>query len=272
MNITKFILASVLISTSVLVAMTPANAETFSTESKGVVQFEKGSGLTNPVDPTIDEPVIIIPPEEEHNGTQGLLRFDQISNLNFGTMKISGSEQTAPASYVPLNQEKTEFAPVYLEVTDERGSNQGWKVSAVADEFKAVDKATGMAVPGADPLKGAKISFKNSSIRNHSNIPAEELSLVTPNAVTSFTLQADTTTDTATLITSAENQGMGIWPTSFFDQSSGATTPNKFVKTAENQEIPTDDSVTLSVPGTTKKSEAYKYVSQISWTLADTPE
>ena len=42
--------------------------------------------------------------------------------------------------------------------------------------------------------------------------------------------------------------------------------------TAENQEIPTDDSVTLSVPGTTKKSEAYKYVSQISWTLADTPE
>lgn len=267
MKQSKIILSSLLVSSILLASGGVALAADTSATTDGIVQFKDASGEKNPVDPTEEDPKPVDP--EIPVGTDGLLRLDQVPTLNFGTVEIKGQEVKAPVQYVKLN--KTDgsllyYVPAYLQVTDERGTNAGWSVSAQLDSFKAVDKTTNQVVSGVEPLKGATVSFKNGQVKNHSGLTATEVASSQPTAYDVIDLEANDTVGAQKILGATAEKGMGTWTNSYYTNDGSLLAP----PTA--QTVETDNSIELSIPGTAKKSKEYNYVSTITWTVSDTPD
>ncbi|MBC2098828.1 WxL domain-containing protein [Listeria booriae] len=137
----------------------------------------------NPLDPDSPTPATPDPADPTNPGTgnSGELTIDFLSNIDFGTQKVSGTSET----YKALNTNP------YIQVTDKRGNGDGWVLTASATDFK----------DGNNVLKGAEMSFKNGQVRtqadNQSTAPTA--SDVTLNGSAQPVFQA------------AANAGMGTW-------------------------------------------------------------
>lgn len=210
-----------------------------STTSKGDVTFEKNLEPSTPQDPDTNNPVEPTDPEVTPP-TSGPLSIDYISTLHFGTQKISGNDEVYYAQMDKLKDTKTGETvekPNYVQVTDNRGSNAGWKLTVVQDgQFKN----------GESELKGATLQFKSptmkSSKKSDANTPAASEMTLNPDGKTSVDA-----------ITAKANQGMGTWFDTFGTDVEAAA-----------------KSISLSVPGDTAKTEG-KYSTSLTWTLTDTP-
>ncbi|MHC5252785.1 WxL domain-containing protein [Listeria kieliensis] len=210
-----------------------------STTSKGDVTFEKNTDPSGPKDPDTDKPVEPTDPEITPP-TSGPLSIDYVSTIHFGTQKISGNDEVYYASLDKLKDTETgdiNEKPNFVQITDNRGSNAGWKLTVVQDaQFKN----------GSSELTGAKLKLINPTLKSSKKTDAN-----TPTA-SEIVLNPDGTTSADAIVAQA-NQGMGTW----FD------TFGKDVTEAAK-------SISLSVPGDTAKIEG-KYSTTLTWTLADTP-
>jgi hypothetical protein len=221
-------------------------------ESKANVTFkadDEGS-TTDPGNP--GEPDGPGEPDEGDgdNGNGGPLRIDYVTNINFGEQTISGSN----AEYHPLltpwthnkgqESEKRVFIPQFVQVTDNRGTNEGWELQVSRSQF---------AAEGTE-LTAAELAVSNAEIKKMSDI-ADGFE---PTGKRTFTVPLEEE-GAQRVVLAGEDKGMATWGYSF----GPAVSADK----ASTDETERNEDVTLSVPGTTKKLENKQYTSNITWTL-----
>lgn len=138
----------------------------------GAVGFTEGSDITDPVDP--EDPEQPIDPEEPEEpgpptgpATPGPLSIDFASNFHFGTTNpISATDRTL---YARLQPTSSGNRPNYVQVTDNRGSLEGWTLQVSATEFTVASNAPQHANA---VLAGAELSWYNGIIMSSSPKPA----------------------------------------------------------------------------------------------------
>ncbi|MDA1686173.1 WxL domain-containing protein, partial [Bacillus cereus group sp. m2-21] len=194
---------------------------------------------TNPINPDeVVEPVVDPenPDDVHEKGTDGPLSIDYVSNFNFETQKASGNNELYYAKLDTVKaKDGNKEVPNFVQVTDNRGTNAGWKLSVTQnDQFKTAD---------GKELTGATLTLKNGTPNSASGSDA-------PAAAQDITLVPGQASD---VLTAQEEQGMGTWT-------------NAFGKSVEEGK----KSVELSVPGKTKKEQA-QYTTSLTWELKDAP-
>lgn len=228
------ILFSTLMGTSTVFAAD----ETASYETNGVIAFEADTDPTNPVDPTDPtspvEPVDPTDPNGPNPGTNGPLSIDFASSFQFGKQKIT----TVTKDYYAQVQTFANGTdgPNYVQVTDKRGTQEGWSLSVKQDtQFKTA---------AAEELSGAVLSLSNGA---SASIMDDQYK---PDLVAQNTL---TPGSESVLMTADAGKGMGTWIYKFgTDAIQGAT------------------AVKLNVPGKTVKL-AKEYSTTLTWSLKSTP-
>ncbi|CUB10913.1 hypothetical protein BN2127_JRS1_02699 [Bacillus cereus] len=240
---TKKLALTGVISLSALSAGTPAfAAEGATMNSKGFIQFEQNTDTVNPVNPTRPEEVVEPrdpkdPKDPHEDGTKGPLSIDYVSNFQFKTQKASGNNEVY---YASLDRVKKKVdgsiieVPNYVQVTDNRGTNAGWKLTVTQNgQFKTTSN---------QELTGAALTLKNGILNSASGSDA-------PESLQNITLTPGVASD---VVNAKINQGMGTWT-------------NAFGQLEEAKK-----SVELSVPGKTKKEQA-EYTTSLTWELKDAP-
>ncbi|UPM54714.1 WxL domain-containing protein [Gottfriedia acidiceleris] len=189
---------------------------------------------TNPTSPV--EPVNPIDPDNPHEpGTKSSLSIDYVSNFHFGEHEISGSNEVYTAQLDQVKQTSDGSViqvPNFIQVTDHRRTNTGWKLSVQqSEQFKSEN----------NELTGAVLKLNNPIL----NSTTEEQ--YKPVATTVTLVPGGGAQDVAF---ADEGKGLGTWTIAYGLNSS---------------------SVTLFVPGAAYKEVGAKYKTTLTWTLADTP-
>ena len=220
---------------------TEVKAEEQSTTSQGSVTFKLPE--TNPeiIIPE-GETEEIIDPEEGGPSSNGPLRIDFASNINFGVQEISATDKTYNAL---LNNYTTASGDAYVstfaQITDNRGTNGGWELSLAATEFT--------------------IAGTSSTIEN------AQLKIVdVPNVTNDFGYHTDTNPvgkatgniigGEAPIATAQINQGMGQWHVTLGE-------------TGKKSELSENKAIQLEVPGRSQTLPGATYTSTLTWTLSD---
>lgn len=231
--------ASLLLGTmiSTLSVSAEENPKEYSTE--GTITFEAGdTEITPPVDPQNpdpDEPKEPVDPPGP--GTGGALSIDYGSKLKFGIQKISTTDKVYYAA--PDEFKDGTKSPTYVQVTDKRGTLEGWNLSvSQLTQFKTVD---------GDELEGAQLTFTKGQV---ASVVDEKY---TPTNVTSE-LKLTPGESSSVAVNAQSGTGVGTWVYRF----------------GEN-EVDNKDAVQLSVPGKSVKL-AQKYQTTLVWSLDNTPE
>lgn len=230
MKTIKLVAVTTLLSSSALALATTANADTAT--SKNHIIFKAGTNPTSPLDPInpdkTDPPVNPDPIDPDNGGTgnKGPLSIDYVSNIEFGEHEITSGTQI----YNAQNENP------FIQVSDNRGTGAGWKLSATASEFTNAD--------GSKVLKGAELSFKNGEVKTKAN------------NVSKKAVHHDVTfnnTDAKVLMDAAVDAGRGTW----LDVFSGKAGNN--------------DKIQLKVLEGSADA-AVDYTATINWELADAPK
>lgn len=230
-------------SNSSVLAVDPNTANTM-----GKVTFSEDASPTaplDPLDPNVDKPIKSTDPDIG-SGTAGPLSIDYVSNFHFGNQLISAEDRTYN---VKLDVIKTadgknvERAP-FVQVTDKRGSNNGWTLQ--------VQQKTPFLTSGAKELKGAYLSLMNPVVKttkdNQAAPPEAEAKkiILTPG-------KSGSAGGAQTVLTAKRNTGMATWIESFGNNQSGPS------------------SVQLFVPGISEKIKDATYSAILTWILVDSP-
>ncbi len=125
--------------------------------SKATITFEENNDETPPLDP--DDPTKDLDPADPDDTTHqnGPLSLDYVSSIDFGTQKVITEQKI---------YQSTSLKP-FIQITDNRGTGAGWKVTAAASSFNDGTK---------DTLSGAKITLNNGEVVS----PITELAPPTP--------------------------------------------------------------------------------------------
>ncbi|MBO0473882.1 WxL domain surface protein [Enterococcus sp. DIV0840] len=236
--------AIMLMSTAILLSVTAnatsAMAEEASKEynTDATITFEAGDDeVTPPVDPENPDPEIPVDPIDPPGpGTGGALSIDYGSKFKFGTQKISTTDKIYYAA--PDEMSDGSKKPTYVQVTDKRGTLEGWKLSlSQPEQFKT---STG------EELVGAQLKFTKgeaASIIDEKYAPTNVSSeiIMTPGESNLLAVNAE------------KGTGVGTWVYRF-----GSNVD-------ENA-----DAVQLSVPGKSVKL-AQQYSAKLVWSLENTP-
>ena len=175
-----------------------------------------------PYDPDPEDPT---DPQDPPTEESGPLTLDYVSSVNFGEQQIESSTQV---------YESTTLRP-FIQVTDRRGTGEGWNVTA---------QASGFTSSGNETLPGAVLTFANGTVISTSTSPAP---------TTTDPVVLNTGGEAANVVTAAEDEGLGSWITRWFPAGAGDT----------------NDSVTLQVPGGSATTGDHTAV--ITWTLTAGP-
>lgn len=223
-----------------LALTTGVDAETAATyDTKANIFFELNDDVTVPVDP--EDPDKEVDPEVDPEGedpidpgTKGPLSIDYASHINFGSVKISGNEETYFAKPIQIGDAE-ERAP-YVQVTDNRGSKKGWELQ--------VSQKAEFAAQGGGELTGAELALANGEVNSNS----------------------DTTNVTATDVTFDNHDQLYPVVTSAVGSGAGTFT-NQFGKIVDGKA--TD--VSLTVPADLEIEADEKYSTDLNWVLLDAP-
>lgn len=222
-------------------------------ESNANVEFIPGTDPTEPVDPENPDPTNPVNPinptnpEGPNPGTGGPLSIDYTSSLDFGRNRITNKDKVYYANAQGFTERiNGEFRGNYAQITDNRGTNDGWTLKLKQEgQFKS-DKANKYNI-----LTGAKISLTES-------IAVSKSIGVGPPTVKNVALKPGIE---AIVMDASKGNGSGTWVSRF----------GKAEKmTIDGEEIQKNKAVTLEIPGSTPK-EAVTYVTKLIWTLSDTP-
>ena len=237
----RFVAGIILVSgvSATSLAMT-TYAETNSVTTAGDVSFKVDPTPVAPVDPT--DPDTPVAPTNTITPTPGPLSIDYASTLKFGEQKISAKDQIYYATFdtVKVAGDKTVTKPNWVQVTDKRGSNAGWKLQ-IKQNAQFSTSQNGVS----KELKGAQITIQNEELRTTSDNQAPA-----PASNPNIKLTPGVAQD---VMTAGEEKGMGTWVSSFGNAETG------------------DKSISLSVPGVSEKIKDAKYTTELTWLLSDTP-
>ncbi|MGJ7919050.1 WxL domain-containing protein [Neobacillus sp. LXY-4] len=196
--------------------------------SNAIVNFIEDTSVPPVLDP--DDPTDPYVPGDDDNdptGNYGPLSLDYVSHIDFGQQVVSVKNVTYEAKTLKP----------FLQVTDKRGTPDGWNVTVSATPFKSA---------GGNELAGAYLSFKNGTTIS------DLKDMYGPPVTGPFTLF--TNNDAVKVVYANPNEGRGTWITKWFPSNPTAST---------------NDSVTLTVYGGTMKAESY--TSTLTWTLTTAP-
>lgn len=209
-----------------------AFAEDSTSKSNAEIEFKEGTGVSTIVDPEKPDKELDQDdkdnPQDEPTGDTGALTLDFVSSVAFGEHEVSGSEQVY----------ESETLRPFIQVTDRRGTKEGWNVSAKASNFTSGDDST---------LQGSTLSFLNGSVTTPGSTEAPS-----PNDDVSLATGGDSTN----VVNADKGEGMGKWITHWIDSDSSSEDLNS--------------KVTLTVPGGVATTGEHK--ATITWTLADAPQ
>ncbi len=204
-------------------------------ESEVKIEFIPGEDTPKVVDPTDPEQPYEPDPEDETDpqdpptGETGPLTLDYVSSVNFGENKIVSNTQI---------YESSTLRP-FIQVTDRRGSGEGWEVTAAASGFEVVE-----GEETKETLLGSIITFTNGEVVSTSTsevpIPAQEVELATDG-------------DAARVVTASVDTGLGSWVNRWFP----------------SEDADANDNVTLEVPAGAATTGSH--TATIAWTLTDAP-
>lgn len=182
----KTILATLLISTTILAGTVAVHADDLSGKSTAKIGLTKRDpdnpvGPIDPIDPDDN------PPSNDPTGNTGDLRIDYISNIDFGTQTISGKTETYIAEKPASLTES--------QVSDLRGTGAGWHLQVNYDTekpgFTSEDKT----------LSGAELTLPSGTAKSVADNKA------TPPATSEVVVN-----DAAqNIMTAAANTGLGTW-------------------------------------------------------------
>ncbi|HFC9119647.1 TPA: WxL domain-containing protein [Enterococcus faecium] len=212
--------ATVLLSSSLLSTLNVQADETEPTKDSATstAKITFTGGNDDPVDPLIPDN-----PDDHGTGDHGPLSIDHVSDITFGTQEISASEQVYHAENTEAN----------VQITDKRGVEGGWILTAAASHFTAEDHSE---------LKGAELSFNGGKIQTTSDNTSEN--------PTAHDVVFDNT-EAKPVMTADSLQGQGSW----VDVFQGTKGDN--------------DKIQLKVPS--GSVEAKEYTATITWTLIAGP-
>ncbi|EOL45213.1 WxL domain-containing protein [Enterococcus caccae] len=142
------------------------------------------SESTNPIDPEDPEN-----PGEGGTGQTGSLTIDTVTDLDFGTFKLTSNEKILTA-----NKEKKKNPTA--QVTDKRGTGAGWTLQVAISDFSSTEKHV---------LKGAQLSIPKGEIKTN-NID---------NSVAPETFSLNVNKDPQTIMLAAKDKGLGTWADSY---------------------------------------------------------
>lgn len=182
----KTILATILISTTILAGTVAVHADDLSGKSTAKIGLTKQDpdnpvGPIDPIDPDDN------PPSNDPTGNTGDLRIDYISNIDFGTQTISGKTETYIAEKPASLTES--------QVSDLRGTGAGWHLQVNYDTekpgFTSEDKT----------LSGAELTLPSGTAKS-----------VADNKATPPTTSEVVVNDAAqNIMTATANTGLGTW-------------------------------------------------------------
>jgi hypothetical protein len=197
--------------------------------SKNYIDFIPDEGITKPVDPVNPDepappsPIDPIDPDNGGTGNSGSLTLDYVSNIQFGTQKIMSGNTTYNAN----NKDP------YVQVSDKRGTGEGWVLTAKASELK---NSTG------ESLQGAELTFKNGQVKSQSSNVSEP--------PTAYDVTFDNS-DSKKFMEAPLETGRGTW----LDVFSGSDGDNSNVQ--------------LKVLAGSAEAESYS--GTVTWELTDAP-
>lgn len=229
---------------------TIAHAAENSVNTAGDVNFVEDTTTVDPLDPITLDPTVPVDPVTP---TPGPLSLDYASSFHFGEQKISAKDEVyyAEADKVQGAEEgSTVDKPNWVQVTDKRGTNAGWKLQVQQNsQFTTTDTSGGgEPEPGtreAKELKGAQLAITNTTVKTPSDNQSP--------APTATPITLDPSGAAQDVMVSQQDQGMGTWLDVFGDDSTAAS------------------SISLSVPGTSEKVKDATYTTELTWLLNDTP-
>lgn len=219
-----------LLSSSLLIVASPVFADENISSASGTatVEFETDDSPNPPVDPTNPDkpdPIDPVDPTNPGTGNAGPLSIDKVSNIDFGRVLLSGSVATYSANN----------GHPYIQVTDKRGQDDGWILTAQMDGFKTVSGKL---------LEGAELSFINGTVRTQTGNPSPMPTL------SNLTLASGA--ESKTVLSAAVGEGAGLWVADY----SGTANAN--------------ENVQLKVIGGTAKT-GERYTATINWELTSAP-
>lgn len=245
MKATKLLLISTIALTSLAGAKMVQAEDANTLTTTGLVTFEASNDPNTPIDPNNPgNEVTPIDPTEPGGvppvGTTGPLSIDFASSVVFGLNKISGQDETYYANAQAL--EGGEYRGNYVQVTDKRGSNAGWKLIVKQDgQFRNISTLN-------QELNGAQLSFSEPAI--FTNTEGVDEPTATP-----FVL--DPEGEASTVMVAEENAGAGTWI-------------NMFGNVSTIDGVEKNTAITLEIPGKIAK-DAVSYGTKLNWTILDSP-
>ena len=247
---TVALLSLVVMTTGVVSAEEPISAKS-SADLKLIADTEGEDGGTV-TDPGGGGEIVLPGPGEDgengivNPGQKTPLRISLLTAFNFGKIKMSGNtkEYHAELPQVTLATKEKQERPNFVQVTDNRGTNAGWHLTAkISEQFKNEESV----------LTGSTITLDNGWA-----IPqATDLKEYMPSVSKPVVLTEE---DSELIANGPVDKGMGTWNVLYgsMDEAEKATKGDA------------RESVTLEIPGKVKKQEG-NYKATVEWTLADTP-
>lgn len=228
-------------------------------ETEAQIQFIPSNEEIIVIPPEITEPPVIIPPTVP--GTTGPLTISYAPNFNFGEQEISNQNQTYSmiAEMHELSNSGVgtgEFIPYtsFTQVSDTRGTNQGWKLSVTASEFTS-DTQNNLLTGAQITLLNPRIQYEGNNQNNAPIAHGNELGLI-PNE-SSLVMVAEI--GKGALVSSVVWGNQTEIDAQFKDENFNP----------QESDIK-NDAIKLFVPGSTVK-DATSYEAVLTWELSLTP-
>ncbi|MHC5250816.1 WxL domain-containing protein [Listeria kieliensis] len=212
--------------------------------SVGTIQFTVNHNTElpqNPLNPDPTKPIVPKDEDEHEKGTAGPLSIDYVSNFRFLSQETSGTTEVyyADLDHVVDQSSGSDIdLPNFVQVTDKRGSNTGWRLSVTQNEQFQNEN-------GKDYLDGAELTLKNGSSNSNDGGTA-------PTVHQDIKLTPGLTSGSE-VVSALANEGTGTWFAYFGKDNDEAK-----------------KSIELVVPGKAKKVKGL-YTTKLTWTLTDSP-
>lgn len=227
----------------------------------------KGSVVTNPVDP--ENPENVVDPGESPS-TEGSLRIDYVSSLDFGESKISKNGR----DYHALAQQffgETGPRGSYIQITDQQAESSGWSLQ-VKQNYQFTNPI--IQETNEQDLKGAVLSLDKGWANSSGTSEAP--------TVMRETIALNSIGSAYEVATARAGSGKGVWTIAFgASDTNSSNQPVTLTPVVDQAGKPVIDSIytkpvysnsaiTLSIPEATK-IHPVEYQTEITWILAKLP-
>lgn len=229
---------------------------------KGSITYEVSDKATPPEDP--EDPGKVVDPDGDYSKTNGLLRFDFIPKLSFGSYDVETKEEKFTANAQRF-KDGTKARPNYIQISDLRGTLSGWTVSVRQEtHFQHEGKKE-------EFIKGAYLSLDKQWV--NSTVPEKYRPTVIKDAI-----KIDEIGATYKIAEASKGKGGGTWMIPF-----GSVGDNKHIGDTLDPLLNKDGSevvdkygniveknsaIQLFVPKKVKKLPG-KYKVILTWTLSE---